>query len=146
MNDAAFNQYLKKYENLYQTSRTEDAIISIKCRYGLIQPNNPEKKLLLFAGTFPTKKKKSFALKRIPSFCGLLQDCEQEFTVSFPEAKLAELADLFSIYKRKRLSDEARAKLRDNGRKLQALRSSKLSASTNGGLYERDSEIRARTE
>jgi len=101
-----FNNHLNKYQDQYKIFKTNDDIYSIKCRYGIIQPFSLKKQLLIFVGTFQSKRKKSAFLKIKPSSCEIIQDCETECSLKFPETKLKELENYLQIKKKRILTEE----------------------------------------
>lgn len=115
--DIIWNKYLNKYSDLYKIKTSEDKIRYIVCKEGQIKPHSLIKKTLQ-AYIDSTKRKKSFLISKLPSYCEIVQDCEQEVVVSFPESELNNLSTLFKVKKRKRITPELREKLRQNMKKV----------------------------
>lgn len=111
--DSIWNKYLNKYSNLYQIKTDADNIRYIVCKDGVIKPSSLVKKTL-GAHIALTKRKKSFLISKLPFYCKVFQDAEEEVSIYFPESELNNLSNIFKIKKRKRITPELREKLQQN--------------------------------
>ena len=106
--ETTFNRHLQQFKDVYKIFRNPDHIYSIKCRYGIIQPYSLERQLLMFVGTFRTKRQKNAFLKLRPLFCGVIFNSDTECNLVFLETKLKELELYLLIRKRRYLTEEQR--------------------------------------
>ena len=95
--DRFWNLHLKKFKDKYLLRKDEMGIWYIRCKYGVIQPFSIKNKKLCFAAEYPTLRKKTFAMKKLPSFCTITQEGDTDFVCSFDEDKLGLLVDVFII-------------------------------------------------
>lgn len=109
--DSVWNNYLKKYNDNYKVQPDEINIWQIQCTYGTIQLYNLSKKELCFVGEYKSARGINFLKRTIPSFCTITQEGVCDIVIKFPESKIHELVDIFKIRKKRKLSDEHKAKL-----------------------------------
>lgn len=107
--DIVWNKYLKlKYKDKYKFKEGQEGIWNIKCKWGIIQPYSLKKGFLLYAGSFPSPNKKTFFLKKVPVYCEIIQDGEEEVTLKFKEEFLSRLVNVLEIRKKRKMSEKQR--------------------------------------
>ena len=113
-----WNNYLKKYSDVYRLKRMEDGIWAILCKWGEITLHSYVNKQLGFYGNFKTSQKKTYFLKKLPKTVEIIQNYECEVNIAFLESYLPFLLDIFQVRKKKVLTEQHKAKLRKNLSKI----------------------------
>lgn len=111
--DKVWNTYLReKYAKKYRVKMGQDRIWYILCKYGEIDVFSLKKGFLMFYGYYPTKSRKTFLIRKCPSFVRFFAEGDMECGCLFPESKLKVMEKIFIIRKKKRLSEAQKEVLR----------------------------------
>jgi len=103
--------HLNRYKKKYRIKKDELGVSYIHSKLGQIKPHSIVKRHLCAYLYFGTRKRNSL-LSKLPSYCKVLRDGDDGVSIWFPEYKLDELAKIFEVYKKKKLSEENLAQLR----------------------------------
>lgn len=117
-----YNEYLRKYEDTYQTYRNDDNVYVIKTKHGNIQPFSVDCKFLCFYGNLLSRSKKTWLIKKLPTYCLVTQEADTEVVFKFPENQLIWLSKMLKITKKRKLTDEQRTKLAEQFKRNMAKR------------------------
>jgi hypothetical protein len=118
--DNEWQSYLLKYKDQYQVKRDEINVCYIRClksAYGFVQLHSLEHKELAFIGSYKNGLGITALLSRLPDYCEVVQRGDNDVTIKFPESKLHELANPLRLYKRKKVSNAERERLREQIKK-----------------------------
>lgn len=94
--------------------RVDDVGINyIRCKCGKIESYSIVKKELCFIGEYHSSKKNTWAMKKIPIWCEIIQCGDFNFVCKFPESRLSEMVKSCIVRKKRQLSDERKEKLKE---------------------------------
>jgi len=109
--DNLWNAYLKKYGGRYKVRPNEVNIWQILCVYGTVQPYSILRRELCFVGEFKSARGINLLVKKLPSFCTIVQIGDCDIVVKFSESRIHDIIDLFHVRKKRQISPEHLAKL-----------------------------------
>lgn len=110
-----YESYLgEKYGKIYSTFKDEDGCHMIKCNKGGkigVWSLNTDPIELYYIRDYGSKQKKTWGKKTYPEYVTIKQEGSTELVCSFPETRISEVEDVFSIRKRNQISDAVREQM-----------------------------------